>query len=294
MLTYALVTPARDEYVNLRRLAPCVIDQSARPSSWVIVDDGSLDETIPYVEELAREHPWIRVMTSPGVSEAAGALREGRRIGRDVIAFNAGVESLAEQPDVVVKLDADVSFDQLYFEQLLHAFEQDDTLGISGGECYELEDGTWRYQTVGETHVRGATRAYRWRCWEAVAPLEPRLGWDGIDGVKARQRGWRVATVPGLRFFHHRPHGDREGLAFAKWARMGEACHYMGYRLSYVMLRTLHRGRRDLGAIGLLWGYVESAARRSPKYADESVRRHVRDEQALSRVLMRATRRRAP
>jgi poly-beta-1,6-N-acetyl-D-glucosamine synthase len=290
MLSYVLVTPARDEAANLKRLAPCVVEQTIPPAAWIVVDDGSTDGTDRLVAELAREHAWIQGMASPAASEAASALRQGRRIGRDVIAFNAGVASLTAHPDVVVKLDADVSFDPDYFERLLGAFEADPTLGISGGDCYELEDGEWRYQTVTESHVRGATRAYRWACWEGVAPLEPRLGWDGIDEVKARQRGWSVATVSGLRFLHHRPHGAREGLAFTKWARMGEACHYMGYRTSYLVLRTAHRGRRDRGAIGLLWGYFQASVRRAPKYHDESVRRQLREDQALSKVLTRAWR----
>src|SRR5215831_5278199 len=83
MLTYALVTPARDEAENLRRLAACVVEQSLLPKEWIVVDDGSSDDTLSYVGELAREYPWIRVMTSPGVTEAAGALQQGRRIGRD-------------------------------------------------------------------------------------------------------------------------------------------------------------------------------------------------------------------
>jgi poly-beta-1,6-N-acetyl-D-glucosamine synthase len=289
MLTYALVTPARDESANLERLAPCVVEQTVRPLEWVVVDDGSSDDTVSFLSEIARTHPWVRVMTSPGVATGT-ALQQGRRIGRDVIAFNAGVASLDRRPDVVVKLDADVSFDPFYFERLLHAFEEDPALGISGGRCFELEDGEWRYQTVAETHVRGATRAYRWSCWEAVSPLEPRLGWDGIDEVMARQHGWRVDTVDTLRFFHHRPHGAREGLAFTKWARMGEACHYMGYRLSYLLLRTLHRGRHDRGAVGLVWGYLQAAARRAPRYHDESVRKQLREDQALSKVIARSWR----
>src|SRR5215831_16695685 len=164
MLTYALITPARDEAENLRRLGSCVIAQTAPPAAWVVVDDGSTDDSHVYLNELAQEHPWMQVLKSPAASEPNGAVRQGRRTGRDVLAFNAGVASLESFPDIVVKLDADVSFEADYFERLISEFETDPTLGISGGECYELENGEWRYQTVTETHVRGATRAYRWEC----------------------------------------------------------------------------------------------------------------------------------
>ena len=40
-LTYAIVTPARNERDNLRRLADSVCGQTHLPAEWVIVDDGS-------------------------------------------------------------------------------------------------------------------------------------------------------------------------------------------------------------------------------------------------------------
>ena len=42
-LTYAIVTPARNERDNLQRLAESVLAQDHAPLSWVIVDDGSDD-----------------------------------------------------------------------------------------------------------------------------------------------------------------------------------------------------------------------------------------------------------
>lgn len=293
MLTYALITPARDEAENLRRLASCVLEQTVVPSAWIVVDDGSTDGTQEEIVRLASEHPWIRCIPSPGAVTRAGSLEVGRRTGRDIVAFNAGVAELPETPDVLLKLDADVSFEADYFERLLGEFERDSSLGISGGECFELEEGEWKFQKVSGTHVRGATRAYRWACWEDVRPLEERLGWDGIDELKAEEHGWRVASIQGLVFRHHRPMGKRDGLAFAKWARMGHAAHYMGYRFSYLVLRSLHRGRREPGAVGLIWGYLGAALRRESRFPDDSVRNRLRERQSLRSLHVRARQRKS-
>jgi glycosyltransferase involved in cell wall biosynthesis len=287
MPTYALVTPARDEIENLHRLASCLLEQTLPPTTWIVVDDGSIDGTREYAAELAGKHTWVEVMSSPGAITHEGSPQIGRREGRDVIAFNTGVAALEEPPDFVVKLDADVSFEANFFERLLGEFERDPTLGIAGGECYELEAGEWRLQAVTGSHVRGATRTYRWACWEAVRPLEERLGWDGIDELKAEELDWRVESIAGLRFLHHRPLGTRDGLAFAKWARMGEAAHYMGYRFSYLVLRSLHRGRHDRGALGMIWGYVRASVTREAQYPDASVRKRLRERQSLRRLPVR-------
>jgi len=293
VLTYALVTPARDEAENLHRLADCIMGQTVAPLAWVVVDDGSTDGTRAYIEGLARTHSWIRLMSSPGAKTHADSPRVGRRVGRDVVAFNAGVAALKEPPDVLLKLDADVSFEAGFFERLLAEFEDDGTLGIAGGECYEFDGADWKLQSVTGTHVRGATRAYRWACWQAVQPLEERLGWDGIDELKAEECGWRVASIPGLRFLHHRPLGQRDGLALAKWARMGQASYFMGYRFPYLVLRTLHRGRREWQALGMICGYLAAAMRRESRHPDNAIRERLREKQALRNLPLRVQETRA-
>jgi poly-beta-1,6-N-acetyl-D-glucosamine synthase len=294
VLTYALVTPARDEAENLRRLAESVLAQTVVPSTWTVVDDGSTDGTQAVIERLGCDHDWIRIVPSPGAMTHAGTLAVGRRAGRDIVAFNAGVAAIEEAPDVLVKLDADVSFDPDFFERILREFEEDPALGITGGECYELEGGEWHLQAVTGSHVRGATRSYRWACWQDVRPLEERLGWDGIDHLKAEESGWKVRSVPGLAFLHHRALGERDGLAFARWARVGQAAHYMGYRFSYVVLRSLHRGRRDPGAVAIIWGYLAAGVRRESRYPDVAVRNRLRERQRLRNLPQRARETRRP
>jgi glycosyltransferase involved in cell wall biosynthesis len=285
-LAYALVTPARDEAPNLRRLADCLLAQTIRPSEWIVVDDGSADETRAVVGELAGRYEWIRLLESPGAIDHEGPLGQGRRVGRDVVAFTAGLDALRQRPDIVLKLDADVSFDARFFERLLDAFKRDTTLGIAGGLCYEEEDGVWAPRHATEGHVRGATRAYRWSCLEQILPIERRLGWDGIDELKANVRGWRTETLAELPFFHHRKVGERDGARRAWWAQ-GTAAHYMGYRLSYLVFRSLHHARRNRAALAMIGGFVAAAVRRQPRYDDAVVRAYLRRRQSIRNLAAR-------
>ena len=55
-LTYAVVTPVRDEARSLPPLAgEPVFGQSVHPSCWVIADTGSTDETPEVIERLASQ-----------------------------------------------------------------------------------------------------------------------------------------------------------------------------------------------------------------------------------------------
>ena len=153
-MNYAIVTPVRNETENLSRLAESLCAQSLRPSAWMIVDTGSDDGTPAMIAELIAEHDWIATCTST----AGESPTRARAI---VHGFNVGVQELGDLPEVVVKLDADVSMEPDYFERLVAAFREDEHLGIASGTCFEREQGEWTQRHVTGDHVWGATRAYR-------------------------------------------------------------------------------------------------------------------------------------
>jgi len=279
-LEYAAVTPARNEAENLRRLAECLAEQRSRPREWVIVDNGSTDDTAVVAAELAREHRWIRLVDLPG---EPGLVRGGP-IAR---AFEAGLAALDEPVDVVVKLDADVSAEPDYFSRLLARFSTDSSLGMASGTCYERENGHWRQRHVTGTSVWGASRAYRWACLSDVLPLERSMGWDGIDELKANLHGWRTATFKDLPFRHHRREGERDGKRRAGWAAQGRAAYYMGYRAWYLVVRSLYQATRDPSALAMIVAYGSAAARREPRCADAGVRAYLRRRQSLRSMPVR-------
>src|SRR5689334_1657924 len=115
VLPYAVITPTRNEEENLARLGSSMTEQDLKPRRWMIVDNGSTDGTTAVARQLADEHQWITLLEVPGeVTPVRGA--------PIVRAFHAGVEALEDDVDVVVKLDADVSFAPDFFERIMNAF----------------------------------------------------------------------------------------------------------------------------------------------------------------------------
>src|SRR5690349_20185348 len=84
---YVLISPGRNEAQYMRQTLDSVIAQSVRPARWVIVDDGSTDESPAILAEYAAKHDWIRIVTR---------VDRGRRaVGPGVIeAFYAGYETI--------------------------------------------------------------------------------------------------------------------------------------------------------------------------------------------------------
>jgi hypothetical protein len=278
---YAIVTPARNERENLERLAESVLAQTHRPTWWIIVDDGSDDGMDVVAQRLAAEHAFIRLERT---NEGSDRLQDGRRQGRDLLAFRLGVNRLPDPVDIFVKVDADTSFDAAYFATLMQRFGEEPDLGIAGGTCYELEDGVWERVKVNAAHPRGASRAYRWALLDDVMALEPTLGWDGVDEVLAELRGFHTKGFTDIGFRHHRRVGEREGRLRAGSA-LGRQAWYMGYRPSYLVLRAAYRARRNPASMAMIYGYAAAAAGGDPRCPHPSVVDRMRDRQRLREVL---------
>lgn len=280
-LSYVAITAAKNEAHNVPRLAECLIAQTVRPSAWVIVDDGSTDGTKEIATELVDQHAWIRLVElATGGGPARG--------GPVVRAFTQGLSTLTEGYDVVVKLDADVSMADTYFERLLEAFAADPQLGMASGSCYELEKGVWTQRHVTASHVVGPARAYRRQCLEDILPLEERMGWDGVDEAKANVLGWTTRNISDLPFHHHRIQGRRDGSRRRHWINLGAAAHFMGYRPSYLVVRATFRSVKEPSALAMIWGWAAAAARRQPQCADLRVRQYMRSRQSARHLPARA------
>jgi cellulose synthase/poly-beta-1,6-N-acetylglucosamine synthase-like glycosyltransferase len=84
---YVIVSPGRNEAKFMRRTLDSVIAQTHRPALWVIVDDGSTDESPEILADYAARHDWIRVVRRED--------RGHRAVGSGVIdAFYAGWETV--------------------------------------------------------------------------------------------------------------------------------------------------------------------------------------------------------
>jgi glycosyltransferase involved in cell wall biosynthesis len=271
--TYALITPVRDEARALPRLAKSVFEQSLLPRAWVLVDTGSNDETPEIIKGLAAEAEFV---VAASVDEAVLA-----RGGPIVRAFCYGLNFVVPTTDVVVKLDADVTFSRQFFEDLLSEFAKNKQLGIASGSTHEWEQEAWRQKYGTDDFVAGQCRLYRWECLQEILPLEERIGWDGLDLVRARIAGWTTHQFRDFPFRHHRAVGARERSQARSWYAMGDAMHYMGYRAYYTVVAAVFNAREDVSALVSILGFAAAALRREPRHEDPRVVAYIREQQQV-------------
>jgi poly-beta-1,6-N-acetyl-D-glucosamine synthase len=278
---YVVITPARDEAEHLERTIRSVVAQTVQPSQWIIVNDGSCDETGEIIGRFAAQYEWItaRHRLNRGYREAGGGV---------VKTFNDGYEQIRVQDwDLLVKLDADLSFEPTYFERCILEFERDTKLGIGGGAIYHENNGELELEKNPAFHVRGATKMYRRACWDALGGLVQAPGWDTIDEVKANMLGWSTRSFPDLRVSHSRFTGSAAG-PWRDCIKNGRANYVTGYHPLFMMVKCLRRLVKRpflLGSIGLMWGFVSSYWNGSPRIEDPRLLRYTRDQQ-LKRLFL--------
>jgi poly-beta-1,6-N-acetyl-D-glucosamine synthase len=271
---YSVITPVKDEAEHFARTAESLIASTHRPLQWIVVDDGSSDQTFAIASDYAKRYNWITVVRS----RASGRRERGAPIVR---AFNHGLACLDSRPDFVVKLDGDLFFPPHYFAWVAATFQVDPRAGVVGGVVFVNQAGEWVYDRVSRRTVHGAIKSYRYECLDDIGGLHESMGWDGIDEFGARARGWRVHVLSEVNVLHYKTRGSAQPWLRARWEE-GRGAHYMGYRPGAVVLRAGYRMLVDyppiLGGTVLALGFTWHSLLKAPQ-AEPVARRQLRDEQ---------------
>src|SRR5664279_502232 len=135
MTRYVVITPVRDEEEYIAATIEAVAGQTVPPVEWVIVNDGSTDNTGAIIDRYAMRFSWLHAVHRPN--------RGFRKSGGGVVeAVNEGVRVLQSADwDFIVKLDGDLTFSRDYFQKCFQHFDENPRLGIGGGEIYHEMDG---------------------------------------------------------------------------------------------------------------------------------------------------------
>ena len=220
-MKYYIVIPSYNEEALIPLTLQSLISQTVLPSKIVVVNDNSTDKTAEIVLDFAKENPYISLVnkTSENIH------LPGSKV---IQAFQKGFETLDENYDLIVKLDADLIFPSNYFETIIKHFQSDSKIGMAGGFCYIEKNGDWVLENLTDKdHIRGALKAYRKDCFKEIGGLKPAMGWDTVDELLCKYYNWKVVTDESLHVKHLKP----TGANYNKTARykQGEAFYSLGY-----------------------------------------------------------------
>jgi biofilm PGA synthesis N-glycosyltransferase PgaC len=275
---YVVVTPARNEAAFIAKTIETMVCQTVLPQKWVIVNDGSTDDTGSIVEKYAAKYDWLELVSLP--------VRRERNFAAKVYAFNAGLERLKDVPyEIIANLDGDVGLDEDHFEFLLNKFMDDSHLGVAG--TIFREEGGYSSETnsfEGQNHVSGQCQVFRRQCFQEIGGYfaNKEGGIDWIAVTTARMMGWKTRSYREKSFFHFRHLGTAERGILASSFSYGEKDYYLGGHPVWELFRVTYRLTKppyivDGLALGL--GYGWAMLRRVPRPVSRQLMAFHRKEQ---------------
>lgn len=278
-LPYVLITPARNEAQFVANTIQSVSQQTVLPAKWVIVNDGSTDDTGVIAQRCAAEYSWIEVVNLPA--------RKERNFAAKVYAFHAGQERLSGiDYKVIGNLDADVSLEPDHFEFLMSRFQDDPDLGVAGtifrepGYCSETDS------FEGQNYVSGQCQIFRRECFEMIGGYVPSSpgGIDWMAVTTARMMGWKTRSFRERCFYHHRVLGTANHGKIGKSFTYGKKDYYLGGHPLWEVFRCMYQLRKRpymIGGVMLFAGYFTALLRGEKRVVSPELMRFHRREQMM-------------
>jgi glycosyltransferase involved in cell wall biosynthesis len=258
-MIFYIVIPAHNEEAFISLTLQSLISQTVLPTKIVIVNDNSTDKTAEIVLDFAKENPFITL-----VNKTSSAIHlPGSKV---IQAFHKGFETLDNEYDIIVKLDADLIMPNNYFEKIQTIFEKDSKVGMAGGFAYIEKNGDWILENLTDKdHIRGAFKAYRKECFEQIGNLKPAMGWDTVDELLCKFYGWKVVTDESLIVKHLKP----TGANYNKTARykQGEAFYTLGYGFLITAIASAKLAmmkKKPLLFIDYIKGFLKAKSLKTP------------------------------
>ncbi|RJS79469.1 glycosyltransferase family 2 protein [Methanophagales archaeon] len=270
---YILITPAKNEEKNLPNLISSVLNQTNKPILWVIVDDGSEDNTPDIIMEAKRKHSWIQNVHLE---------EHPRDIGKRYAyvcnrGFDYALKYLKKHDlkyEYIGVLDADMILEHDFYSRLIEEFEKNPKLGIaSGGEYFYDADNKLVLEEVRDETPVGCMRLWRRECFEEVGMYPISYSPDSVSNVLAKLRGWEIKMFREIKAIQTRRTSSAEGL-WKGYKIHGESAYFRNYHPLFAMAKGLKylSKRPYYTGIAYLYGYFSSFLKRMDKIDNKEVR----------------------
>jgi glycosyltransferase involved in cell wall biosynthesis len=276
-LKYMLITPAYNEETYIEQTIKVVVCQTILPDKWIIISDGSTDRTNEIVKKYVEKNEWIELIELPE--------HGNRNFASKVHAFNKGYEKIKDlEYDIICCLDADITFDNDYFEFLLEKYAIDPELGVAGTDYVEGDFHSYHDSYINKQHVNGGCQLFRKECFESIDGYQA-IEDGGIDWVAvttARMKGWKTNSFSERVFYHHREIGTAEASSLKSRFNYGKKDYFLGGHPLWEVFRSLFQMTKKpyiVGGMTILSGYVWLFIKRKKRPVSKELMQFYRNEQ---------------
>lgn len=280
--TYVLITPAYNEGACIEQTIQGVLAQTILPLKWVIVDDGSTDNTAEIIKSYAEHNTFIEYCRRD-------RKKDQTYYESNVYAILTGYNRVKDLSyDYLAVLDADMVLSADYYERIFKRFDANPELGIATGVYTECVDRVMTEAVIDRQSTPKALQVFRRTCYEKIGNYIPcrRGGEDTCMEILARMHGWQTWSFPDIKTIHLRPVGTGDGGSIVKSRfRQGLTDYSLATHPLFMLAKALRRCFIErpyiISGLARLAGYLYGFVIREPRQIPDDARRYVRREQLL-------------
>jgi glycosyltransferase involved in cell wall biosynthesis len=262
---YILITPAKNEDKNIGLCIQSVVSQTITPNLWIIIDDGSIDNTFEIIQDAKNKHHWIEsIQLNDTIRDLTIHISEVIKKGFDFAIDHSKKHNL--KYDYIAFLDADMIVqDKNFFEKLIVNFEKDSHLGIASGEI-QIQEKTnnlslekRRTDTVSGGEMMCSRDFFN--DIDDVIPLS--FSWESVLRIQAIRKGWKVKRFKDIQVIQTRQTSSAEGIKRGYYIK-GTSAYYLNFNPFIVIAKGIKYCFTRPYYIGIvyLYGYFSSRIQR--------------------------------
>ena len=283
---FIIITPAFNEAAYIEQTIQSVLEQTMKPLVWVIVDDGSTDQTAEIIKRYTQQYPWIHYVyreKDPAQTYYAS----------NVHAIQYGLNTIknsklkTQNYDYLAILDADILLPSDYYEKILNRMQSDSNLGIASGVYVDnLGQGRIRKVLNDRRSTPKALMVFRKKCFDDIGGFVPMKygGEDTVACFAARMNGWKTWSFPDIVAVHNKPvgTGHAKGLVKIRF-RQGIGEYFLATHPLFMLAKSLRRCAKEppYGFSGLLRfsGFIYAHFMKDKRQLSNDLVQFIRKEQ---------------
>ena len=267
---YVIITPAFNEEKYIQRVIESVIGQSIIPLKWIIVDDGSTDNSKKIIHKFLDNNEWITYLRREKIFGHT-------YYGSNVYAILDGIKCVENLDyDYLAILDADIILCDDYYERVLEKFSLHPELGVATGTYFEIIGGKKIEANIDRMSTPKAIQVFKKQCYKKIGGYLPMKhgGEDTCAEVMARMNGWKTWSFNDIHVQHLRPVGTRNSsdLLMARF-RLGITDYSVGTHPLFMIFKSAKRAITEIPYLtsglarflGFIYGYIKHEERQVPE-----------------------------
>jgi len=271
---YLLITPCKNEGDHLPDLIESIASQIIRPIIWIIIDDGSDDNTPQITKEAANKHNWIQILRLDESRKRDLGLHLANIMSKG---FNYAIEYCNKnglEYKYLGNVDGDLTIEHTFFLNLINEFEKNPALGIaSGGTKFTINNEVVHVKGLSVDEPSGGHMLIRRKCFEDCAGIPQSYAYDSVLKAKARLGGWTNKRFEDNLATEARDVNSAEGY-FKGFLHLGKSHYYLNFHPTHIFASGVLKSFRKpyYGGIIYISSYLFNFLKREGQIEDDVIK----------------------